>query len=77
LDEGRPERPNKPRPRRATTKEVLVTLTLQPSKPSVGRPTPMRIGLSPYGTAAHKRWLVNYWLPATNDAKVGYTGPSG
>jgi len=61
----------------ATTKEVLVTLTLQPSKPSVGRPTPMRIGLSPYGAAAHKRWLVNYWLPATNDAKVGYTGPSG
>ena len=58
-------------------REVLVTLTLQPSKPSVGRPTPMRIGLSPYGTAAHKRWLVNYWLPATNDAKVGYTGPSG
>ena len=61
----------------ATTKEVLVTLTLQPSNPSVGRPTPMRIGLSPYGAAAHKRWLVNYWLPATNDAKVGYTGPSG
>ncbi len=61
----------------ATTNEVLVTLTLQPSKPSVGRPTPMRIGLSPYGAAAHKRWLVNYWLPATNDSKVGYTGPSG
>ena len=34
----------------ATTKEVLVTLTLQPSKPSVGRPTPMRIGLCPYGS---------------------------
>jgi hypothetical protein len=61
----------------ATTKEVLVTLTLQPAKPSVGRPAPMRIGLSPYGAAAHKRWLVNYWLPATNGAKPGYTGPSG
>ena len=58
----------------ATTKEVLVTMTLQPSKPSVGRPIPMRIGLSPYGAAAHKRWLVNYWLPATNGAKPGYSG---
>jgi hypothetical protein len=61
----------------ATAKEVLVTLRLQPSKASVGRPTPMRIGLSPYGTGTHKRWLVNYWLPATSDAKVPYSGASG
>jgi len=58
----------------ATTKEVLVTLQMQPSKPSVGRPIPMRIGLSPYGKGANKRWLVNYWLPATNQAAVPYSG---
>jgi len=58
----------------ATTKEVLVVLRLHPSEPSVGRTLPMRIGLSPYGTGAHKRWLVNYWMPATNFAKPGYTG---
>ena len=61
----------------ATAKDVLVTLRLQPSKPSVGRAVPMRIGLSPYGTGVHKRWLVNYWLPATNNSKPSYTGPSG
>ena len=58
----------------ATTKDVLVTLQMQPSKPSVGRPIPMRIGLSPYGKGASKRWLVNYWLPATNQAAVPYGG---
>jgi hypothetical protein len=58
----------------ATTKDVLVTLTMQPSKPSVGRPIPMRIGLRPYGKGADKRWLVNYWLPATNQAAVPYSG---
>jgi hypothetical protein len=58
----------------ATTKDVLVTLTMQPSKPSVGRPVPMRIGLRPYGKGADKRWLVNYWLPATNQAAVPYGG---
>ena len=58
----------------ATTKDVLVTLTMQPSKPSVGRPIPMRIGLGPYGKGADKRWLVNYWLPATNQAAVPYGG---
>ena len=58
----------------ASTKEVLVTLQMQPSKPSVGRPIPMRIGLSPYGKGANKRWLVNYWLPATNQAAVPYSG---
>lgn len=58
----------------ATTKDVLVTLTMQPSKPSVGRPIPMRIGLRPYGKGADKRWLVNYWLPATNQAAVPYGG---
>ena len=54
----------------ATTKDILVSMTLQPSKPSVGRPVPMRIGLSPYGTGASKRWLVNYWMPATNESAV-------
>ena len=58
----------------ATTKEVLVTLRLQPSKPSVGRPIPMRMGLRPYGSGANKRWLVNYWLPATSQAAVPYGG---
>ena len=58
----------------ATTKDVLVTLTMQPSKQSVGRPVPMRIGLRPYGKGADRRWLVNYWLPATNEAAVPYSG---
>jgi hypothetical protein len=57
-----------------TTKGIVVTLRMQPSKPSVGRPIPMRIGLSPYGKGAHKRWLVNYWLPATNQVPVPYGG---
>jgi hypothetical protein len=34
----------------------------------------MRIGLSPYGKGASKRWLVNYWLPATNRAPLPYGG---
>ena len=61
----------------ATTKEVLVTLRLQPSKPSVGQPIPMRIGLIPTGKGAGKRWLVNYWLPATSRAAVPYNGNGG
>ena len=54
----------------ATTKEILVVVRLLPSKPSIGRPTPMRIGLRPYGTGTHKRWLVNYWLPATSNVAL-------
>jgi hypothetical protein len=61
----------------ATTKEVLVTLRLKPGKPSVGRPVPMRIGLSPYGSGAKKRWLVDYWLPATNESAVPYNPVGG
>jgi hypothetical protein len=61
----------------ATTKEILVSMTLQPSKPSVGRPVPMRIGLSPYGSGAKKRWLVDYWLPATNESAVPYNPVGG
>jgi len=61
----------------ATTKEVLVVLRMQPSKPSVGRPTPMRIGLHPYGKDAQKRWLVNYWMPATSNVALPYGGGSG
>jgi hypothetical protein len=60
-----------------TTKDIVVTLEMQPSQPSVGRPIPMRIGLSPYGKGAHKRWLVNYWLPATNQTHVPYGGNGG
>ena len=60
----------------ATTKEVLVTLRLHPSSPSVGRPTPMRIGLRPYGTGTQKRWLVNYWMPATSNVALPYGGGS-
>jgi hypothetical protein len=58
----------------ATTKEILVVLRLQPNKPEVDKAVPMRIGLSPYGAGGHKRWLVNYWMPATNFAKPNYTG---
>jgi hypothetical protein len=54
----------------ATTKEILVVLRLLPSKPSIGRPTPMRIGLKLYGTGTHKRWLVNYWMPATSNVAL-------
>ena len=61
----------------ATTNEILVSMTLQPSKPSVGRPVPMRIGLSPYGSGAKKRWLVDYWMPATNESAVPYNPVGG
>jgi hypothetical protein len=58
----------------ATTKEILVVVRLLPSKPSIGRPVPMRIGLAPYGKGAQQRWLVDYWTPATNQAAVPYNG---
>jgi hypothetical protein len=58
----------------ATTNEVLVVLRLQPSKPSLGRPTPMRIALSPFGKGANKRWLVTYWMPATSNVALPYGG---
>ncbi len=58
----------------ATTNEILVVLRMQPVKPAIDKAVPMRIGLHPYGTGNHKRWLVSYWLPATNFAKPGYTG---
>jgi hypothetical protein len=61
----------------ATKKEILVSMTLQPIKASAGRPAPMRIGLSPYGTGAKKRWLVNYWMPATNESAVPYNPVGG
>jgi hypothetical protein len=61
----------------ATTKEILLTMKLTASKPSIGRPTPMRIGLSPYGTGTHKRWLVNYWMPATSNVALPYGGNGG
>ncbi len=58
----------------ATTKEILVVVRMQPTRPEIDKQVPMRIGLRPYGTGDHKRWLVNYWMPATNFAKPGYTG---
>lgn len=58
----------------ATTKEVLVDVKMQPGSPSAGRPVPMRIGLSPYGTGTDRKWLVSYWMPATNEAAVPYGG---
>jgi hypothetical protein len=57
----------------ATAKEVLVVIRLQPIDPTE-RAVPMRMGLSPYGTGTHRHWLVNYWMPATNFAKPGYSG---
>jgi hypothetical protein len=61
----------------ATTKEILVVLRMQPSKPEIGRPTPMRIGLIPRGTGANQRWLVNYWMPATSNVALPYGGTGG
>jgi hypothetical protein len=61
----------------ATTKEILLVVRLQPSKPSIGRPVPMRIGLIPYGKSAQKRWLVNYWMPATSNVALPYNGTGG
>jgi hypothetical protein len=58
----------------ASTKEILVVLRMQPTRPQIDKEVPMRIGLTPYGTGDHKRWLVSYWMPATNFAKPGYTG---
>jgi hypothetical protein len=58
----------------ASTKEIILTITMQPTKPSVGRPTPMRIGLVPYGKGAAKHWLVNYWMPATSNVALPYGG---
>jgi hypothetical protein len=58
----------------ASTNEVLVVLRMQPVRPQIDKEVPMRIGLRPYGTGEHKRWLVSYWMPATNFAKPGYTG---
>jgi hypothetical protein len=61
----------------ATTKEILVVLRLQPTAKSVGRPVPMRMGLSRYGAGDHKRWLVDYWMPATSYSKVPYNPVGG
>jgi|SRR6187397_1070874 len=58
----------------ASTKEILVVLRMQPTRPEIDKEIPMRIGLTPYGKGDHKRWLVSYWMPATNFAKPGYTG---
>jgi hypothetical protein len=58
----------------ATKKEILVSMTIQPSKPSVGRPVAFRIGLVPYGKGSNARWLVNYWMPATSNVAVPFDG---
>jgi hypothetical protein len=61
----------------ATKKEILVSMTIQPTKPSVGRPQAFRIGLVSFGKGANERWLVDYWMPASNQAAVPVAGPSG
>jgi hypothetical protein len=61
----------------ATKKQILVSMTILPSKPSFGRPVAFRIGLVPVGKGAHQRWLVNYWLPASSDVALPVGGPTG
>lgn len=46
----------------ATTQEVLVDVGLSAERRSQ-RPRRFRLGLSPVGAGADKRWLVSYWMP--------------
>jgi len=47
----------------ATTREILVEIGLAGKKEAKVRPTSFQLGLSPVGTGANKRWLVDYWMP--------------
>ena len=58
----------------ATTKNIQLVLRLFPIKATGGEAVAMRIALHDYGKGASKRWLVNYWMPASNIAKVPYSG---
>jgi hypothetical protein len=47
----------------ATNKEILIEVGLA-GKPGVStRPVTFQLGLVPVGSAANKKWLVNYWMP--------------
>jgi hypothetical protein len=47
----------------ASTKEILLEVGLA-SRPELKiRPASFLLGLSPVGQSAHKRWLVDYWMP--------------
>jgi hypothetical protein len=47
----------------ASTKEILVDMGLTAKKALKIRPARFRLGLVPVGKGAHKRWLVDYWMP--------------
>ncbi len=47
----------------ASAEEILVDMGLSPKPGSDQRSTRFRMGLVPVGKGAHKRWLVNYWMP--------------
>jgi hypothetical protein len=48
----------------ASTKQILVEVGLSgiPGK-TTSRPTTFQLELVPVGSGAHKRWLVDYWMP--------------
>ena len=48
----------------ASTKQILVEVGLSgiPGK-TTSRPTTFQLELVPVGNGAHKRWLVDYWMP--------------
>jgi hypothetical protein len=47
----------------ASTNEILVDMGLTAEKALKLRPVRFRLGLVPVGKGAHKRWLVDYWMP--------------
>jgi hypothetical protein len=47
----------------ASTREILVEVGLAAPKGVDLRPTSFQLGLSPFGTGANKKWLVDYWMP--------------
>jgi hypothetical protein len=47
----------------ASTSGVLVEVGLNPRSGLGIRPTTFQIELVPVGKGAHKRWLVDYWMP--------------
>jgi hypothetical protein len=47
----------------ASTKEILVEVGVSAKKSLRIRPTTFQLALSPVGTGANARWMVNYWMP--------------
>jgi len=48
----------------ASTKQILVEVGLSGIKgKTTSRPTTFQLELVPVGSGAHKRWLVDYWMP--------------